>query len=158
MEGTTRLTNPRAQGDTVEIVAKFRARNAEKFGLRVRTGNGQRTVIGYDVDRGGIYVDRTRSGDVSFSPSFPSVEFAPVELRNGYVTLRVLVDRSSVEVFEGRGQGHHHRPDLPGSGQPRNSALLPRRPSSARRPDSLEAAIHLEVAPGRTLTRSSLLE
>jgi fructan beta-fructosidase len=104
VEGTTRLTNPRAKGDTVEIVAKFRARNAEKFGLRVRTGNGQRTVIGYDVDRGGIYVDRTRSGDVSFSPSFPSVEFAPVELRNGYITLRVLVDRSSVEVFEGRGR------------------------------------------------------
>ena len=149
VEGTTRLTNPRAKGDTVEVIAKFRARNAEKFGLRVRTGNGQRTVIGYDVDRGGIYVDRTRSGDVSFSPSFPSVEFAPVELSNGYVTLRVLVDRSSVEVFEGRGKGHHHRPDLPGSGQPRNSALLRRRPSSARRPDSLEAAIHLEVAPGR---------
>jgi fructan beta-fructosidase len=104
VEGTTRLTNPRAKGDTIEVIAKFRARNAEKFGLRVRTGNGQRTVIGYDVDRGGIYVDRTRSGDVSFSPSFPSVEFAPVELSNGYVTLRVLVDRSSVEVFEGRGR------------------------------------------------------
>ena len=84
-------------------MAKFRARNAENFGLRVRTGNGQRTVIGYDVDRGGIYVDRTESGDVSFSPSFPSVEFAPVALKNGYITLRVLVDRSSVEVFEGRG-------------------------------------------------------
>ena len=81
VEGTTRLTNPRAKGDTVEVIAKFRARNAEKFGLRVRTGNGQRTVIGYDVDRGGIYVDRTRSGDVSFSPSFPSVEFAPVKLK-----------------------------------------------------------------------------
>jgi fructan beta-fructosidase len=104
VEGTTRLTNPRAKGDTIEVIAKFRARNAEKFGLRVRTGNGQRTVIGYDVDRGGIYVDRTRSGDVSFSPSFPSVEFAPVKLSNGYITLRVVVDRSSVEVFEGRGR------------------------------------------------------
>ena len=104
VEGTTRLTNSRAKGDTIEVIARFRARNAENFGLRVRTGNGQRTVIGYDVDRGGIYVDRTRSGDVSFSPSFPSVEFAPVALNNGYITLRVLVDRSSVEVFEGRGR------------------------------------------------------
>lgn len=104
LEGTTRLTNSRAKGDTVEIIAKFRARNAEKFGLRVRTGNGQRTVIGYDVERGGIYVDRTKSGDVSFSPSFPSAEFAPVKMSNGYVTLRVLVDRSSVEVFEGKGK------------------------------------------------------
>ena len=27
-----------------------------------------------------------------------------MELNNGYITLRVLVDRSSVEVFEGRGR------------------------------------------------------
>ena len=72
VEGTTRLTNPRAKGDTVEVVAEFRARNAQNFGLRVRTGNGQRTEIGYDVDRGGIYVDRTRSGDVSFSRASPA--------------------------------------------------------------------------------------
>lgn len=104
LEGTTRLTNARATGDTVDVIAKFRARNADKFGLRVRTGNGQRTVIGYDVDRGGIYVDRTKSGDVSFDPSFPSVGFAPVKLDNGYLTLRVLVDRSSVEVFDGNGR------------------------------------------------------
>ena len=71
LEGTTRLTNPRAKGDTLEIVATFRARNAENFGLRVRTGNGQRTVIGYDVDRGGIYVDRTKSGDVEPKPELP---------------------------------------------------------------------------------------
>ena len=39
--------------------------------LRVRTGNGQRTVIGYDVERGGIYVDRTKSGDVGFNAELP---------------------------------------------------------------------------------------
>jgi fructan beta-fructosidase len=104
LEGTTKLTSSRAKGDTVEVTAKFRARNADKFGLRVRTGNGQRTTIGYDVARGGIYLDRTKSGDVSFNPSFPSIEFAPVKLDDGDITLRVLVDRSSVEVFEGGGR------------------------------------------------------
>ena len=62
----------------MEILAEFRARDAEKFGVNVRAGNGQRTVIGYDVDRGGIYVDRTKSGDVGFNATFPSVEFAPL--------------------------------------------------------------------------------
>ena len=33
-----------ARGDTVEIMAEFRARDAEKFGVHVRAGNGQRTV------------------------------------------------------------------------------------------------------------------
>ena len=88
----------------MEIQAEFRARDADKFGVQVRVGNGQRTVIGYDVDRGAVYVDRTRSGNVGFNATFPSVEYAPLRVRNGKVTLRILVDRSSVEVFADRGQ------------------------------------------------------
>ena len=98
------LHGPGTSGDTLDIVATFRARDAKDFGLNVRVGNGQLTRIGYDVRRGGVYVDRTASGDVSFSPQFPSVEFAPLPLRAGTVRLRVLVDRSSVEVFADGGR------------------------------------------------------
>ena len=42
-----------AAGDTVEIVAEFKAKDADQFGVNVRTGNGQRTTVGYDVARGG---------------------------------------------------------------------------------------------------------
>jgi fructan beta-fructosidase len=104
LPGTTTLHGPGSSGDTLNIVAKFRAQDAEKFGLRVRVGNGQHTTIGYDVHRGGIYVDRTKSGNVAFSSTFPSVEFAPLKLQGGMVTLRVLVDRSSVEVFANDGR------------------------------------------------------
>ena len=103
-EGTTTLHGSRARGDTVEILAQFKANDADKFGINVRVGNGQRTVIGYDTFRGGVYVDRTQSGNVSFNATFPSVEFAPLKVRNGVVKLRILVDRSSVEVFADRGQ------------------------------------------------------
>jgi fructan beta-fructosidase len=41
---------------------------------------------------------------VAFNATFPSVEFAPLKVKNGIVTLRILVDRSSVEVFADRGQ------------------------------------------------------
>ena len=45
------------------------------------------------------------SGNVAFSPSFPSMEFAPLQLdRNGRVHLRIIVDRSSVEVFANDGR------------------------------------------------------
>ena len=105
LPGTTTLKSKRAKGDTIEIRAKFRARDAEKFGIKVRAGKGERTVIGYDTDRQGVYVDRTKSGNVSFSPSFPSVEFAPLEPgKDGIITLRILVDRSSVEVFDKNGR------------------------------------------------------
>jgi fructan beta-fructosidase len=104
IEGTTTLRGKGAHGDTLEIRADFKAKDANKFGLNVRTGNGQLTTVGYDVSRGGIYVDRTKSGDVGFDVTFPSVEFAPLRVRNGIVTLRILVDRSSLEVFSDRGQ------------------------------------------------------
>jgi fructan beta-fructosidase len=104
LSGTTTLHGRGASGDTLDIVAEFKARDADKFGLNVRVGNGQHTSIGYDVRRGGVYVDRTQSGNVAFSPQFPSVEFAPLKLGSGMVTLRVLVDRSSVEVFANDGR------------------------------------------------------
>lgn len=99
LEGATTLQGAGARGDTVEILAEFRARDADKFGVQVRAGNGQGTVIGYDVNRAAVYLDRTKSGDVGFSAAFPSVEYAPLQVRNGKITLRILVDRSSVEVF-----------------------------------------------------------
>ena len=79
LPGTTTLKSKRAQGDTVEILAKFRARDAEEVRRQGSAGKGERTVIGYDTARQGVYVDRTKSGNVGFSPSFPSVEFAPLK-------------------------------------------------------------------------------
>ncbi|MDQ3790885.1 MAG: GH32 C-terminal domain-containing protein [Actinomycetota bacterium] len=93
-----------AEGQALDIEAIFSPRDAERFGLTVLSGPGQETVIGYDTARGELYVDRTRSGRVDFSPDFPAVQRAPLAAVNGKVTLRVLVDRSSVEVFGGGGQ------------------------------------------------------
>jgi levanase len=101
--GTTALTDPRAQGKALDIVARFDPKNASRFGLKVRTGNGQQTVIGYDVASGEVYVDRTQSGDASFSADFPGVQRAPLATVGGKVSLRVLVDWSSVEVVAGNG-------------------------------------------------------
>ena len=41
---------------------------------------------------------------VGFDATFPSVDFAPLPVKNGKVTLAILVDRSSVEVFGEDGQ------------------------------------------------------
>ena len=58
------------------------------------------TVIGYDATTGKVFVDRTNSGNTAFHPAFASIEDAPVTLdKKGNVTLRIYLDRSSVEVF-----------------------------------------------------------
>lgn len=71
----------------------------------MRTGaGGEETVIGYDSTTEELYVDRTRSGASDFSSAFPGVQRAPLKAENGKVTLRILVDWSSVEVFGGSGE------------------------------------------------------
>ncbi|GAA3794593.1 GH32 C-terminal domain-containing protein [Streptomyces phyllanthi] len=99
------LIGPAAKGRALDIEATFSLKDAERFGLKVRTGaGGEETVIGYDTTTQELYVDRTRSGAVDFNSTFPGVQTAPLKARNGKVKLRILVDWSSVEVFGGNGE------------------------------------------------------
>ncbi|MCT9139439.1 GH32 C-terminal domain-containing protein [Streptomyces violarus] len=94
-----------AKGKALDIEATFSLKDADRFGLKVRTGaGGEETVIGYDTTTQELYVDRTRSGAVDFNSTFPGVQTAPLKPKNGKVKLRILVDWSSVEVFGGNGE------------------------------------------------------
>jgi fructan beta-fructosidase len=89
-----------ATGTAYELTATFDPGTAGTVGVKVRTGNGQETRIGYDRSAGEVFVDRTKSGNVGFSLDFPGVQRAPLSPgANGEVTLKVLVDWSSVEIF-----------------------------------------------------------
>jgi levanase len=101
--GVTNLPD-RADGTLLEIEAEFEFGTADEFGLHVRGGDGQRTVIGYDVDAQELFVDRTASGLVGFHPAFPGVHAGPLTVEDGRVRMKIYVDRSSVEVFGGEGQ------------------------------------------------------
>ncbi|MBB5814760.1 GH32 C-terminal domain-containing protein [Streptomyces collinus] len=99
------LIGPAAEGKALDIEATFSLRDADRFGLKVRTGaGGEETVIGYDATTEELYVDRTRSGTVDFHSTFPGIQRAPLKAEKGKVKLRILVDRSSVEVFGGNGE------------------------------------------------------
>lgn len=88
-----------AWGQVLRIDVELFPGSAEDIGLIVRAGGAESTRIGYDRASRCLRIDRTRSGQVNFHPSFASVESAPVDLVNGTVRLAVYVDRSSVEVF-----------------------------------------------------------
>jgi fructan beta-fructosidase len=95
------------EGDTVELVADFnvtKQTSAKAFGFKVRKGNGQYTTIGYNNVKKALYVDRTHAGDDHFYDQFARVHEAPAEPVNGHVKMRILVDRSSVELFGNDGQ------------------------------------------------------
>jgi len=93
------------RGNALDIRATLRLGTATQAGLKVRTGNGEETIIGYDAEARELYVDRTRSGRSDFSRDFAAdVQRAPLTARHGRVRLRILVDWSSVEVFADQGR------------------------------------------------------
>jgi fructan beta-fructosidase len=102
--GSTSLVAQGIRGKALEIAAEFEAGSASEFGLTVRAGDGEETLIGVDPKAGRLFVDRTRSGEVAFHKDFPGRQMAPLAMENGRVRLRVFVDWSSVEVFAGDGR------------------------------------------------------
>jgi sucrose-6-phosphate hydrolase SacC (GH32 family) len=77
--------------------------NAKEVGWRLIAAGGAFTLVGFDREKQEIFIDRTHSGNTSFSKDFPVRTSAPLRLNGGQLRLRVLVDRSSVEVFAGDG-------------------------------------------------------
>jgi sucrose-6-phosphate hydrolase SacC (GH32 family) len=94
-------------GETLEIIAELevsQGMDADRLGLRVRTGNDEYTTIGYVPKQEKLFVDRTHSGNVGFNAAFPGIHVADLEPVTDRIRLHVFVDRSSVEVFANDGQ------------------------------------------------------
>jgi fructan beta-fructosidase len=85
-------------GEAYELIARFENVDAAEFGLKVRVGGGEETVIGYDAAKKELFVDRTKSGR-KFHDAFPARHAVAMGSDGNRVALHILVDRSSVEVF-----------------------------------------------------------
>ncbi|KAL2786925.1 glycosyl hydrolase [Aspergillus keveii] len=98
-------------GKALEIELSF-SRKASlategEFGIAVAATKdyAQETRVGYDFATGQVFVDRSRSGEVGFDGTFASRYHAPLVLgADGSVSLRILLDWSSVEVFACEGE------------------------------------------------------
>ncbi|WP_273833548.1 glycoside hydrolase family 32 protein [Guptibacillus sedimenti] len=93
------------KADTYEVVAEFDLETSGEFGFRVRKGDEEETIVGYDSKNNLAFIDRQNSGDTSFHEQFPGVYRAPLEpTEDGKVKLHLFVDRSSVELFANDGK------------------------------------------------------
>jgi len=99
-ERPTRLTATVAR---VEVRVALGAACEAGLVIRRSADGSVGTRIGVRRD-GTLVVDRTRSGNVTFNPLFPSVEEAPVRVRDGEVRFTAYLDRSSVEVLGENGK------------------------------------------------------
>jgi fructan beta-fructosidase len=65
---------------TFELDAAINTRSAQQTGWRILRSDGTETVIGYDRRKASLFIDRTHSGTVAFSPDFPSRMEAPLNV------------------------------------------------------------------------------
>ena len=72
--------------------------------LAVRHGKTEETRVDLVLGDGLLRVDRTRSGRKDFSKAFTTAHTAPVRIVNGKASLRLLVDRGSIEAFAQGGE------------------------------------------------------
>jgi len=75
-------------------------------GLKLLQGPGEETIVGVTSagDWRRVFLDRTKSGQVTFHPKFPGVYATPWFDHNRPVKLQVFVDACSVEVFVNDGE------------------------------------------------------
>ena len=95
------LLRPQATLSPASAASADNQENNDLATLRSATARFHR----YDVARQELTLDRQHSGNVAFHPMFAmSLETAKVPLRDGQLQLRLLVDKSVVEVFAQDGE------------------------------------------------------
>lgn len=87
-----------------EIILEFEFDTAARFGIRVRSGNDESTIIGYDAVSQLLFVDRRNSGDHSFSDQFAKVHSTKLTPTQNKIQLHIFIDSCSVEVFADGGR------------------------------------------------------
>lgn len=80
----------------VEIV--IQNAGASKIAFCLLNDKGEKVSMYYDLNRKQFVMDRSESGTVDFSKDFSAVTVAPVNV-DKELTLRLFVDRSSIEAF-----------------------------------------------------------
>jgi len=95
---------PDDNGGICEIMAEFDAMGSDSLTLVLSNKAGNRVTMTYNAETRTMSADRTQSGIVDFSESFPAVTVAPTLEENGRISLRIFLDRSSIELFGNDGR------------------------------------------------------
>jgi len=88
----------------LELELNLDTRGASRVELQFANARGESTVLAIDRAAARYELDRRASGAVDFSPDFPGVQTAPLPVHGGPTSLRIFLDRSSVEVFINAGE------------------------------------------------------
>lgn len=94
---------PVANDGICEILAEIDGRNASSVDLKLSNALGEYSTITFDPVSKTVSFDRRKSGITDFSNDFPAVTVAPTMCDSNKISLRIFIDRSSIEVFDNAG-------------------------------------------------------
>ena len=80
------------------------ATRAEQAGLRLSNAAGEETIVGVRASGPELFVDRRRSVAAATHEEYAGRHAGPLRWREGRITVRLIFDRSVVEVFANEGE------------------------------------------------------
>ena len=98
------LTAPSALPPSAEIELEVRRTAGGEAGVRLFNAAGEEAVIGVAAQGPEVFVDRRRSRLTAFHEAYPGRQAGPVRWKDDRVALRILFDRSTLEVFANDGE------------------------------------------------------
>jgi sucrose-6-phosphate hydrolase SacC (GH32 family) len=105
IEGEVDITGEVSYVPTGELRLSFDAAMESKdFGIQLSNPQGQQVRIGYEPAGKRFYVDRTASGKHDFSKDFSGRHYAPRLSKENFVSLHLVIDVASVELFADNGE------------------------------------------------------
>lgn len=95
---------PAANGGVCEILLDLDCTKADSTIIEISNKAGEYVELRYDPTSHTLSFDRRNSGTVDFSQDFPAVTVAPTFESDKKISLRIFVDKSSMEVFGNDGK------------------------------------------------------
>ncbi|MEZ4825235.1 MAG: glycoside hydrolase family 32 protein [Bacteroidia bacterium] len=102
---TTQISNlfplTKDSGSLAELELSFdlAGSTATAFGLELTNDKGEKVRIGYEKEGDRFFIDRRQSGNTDFSEEFAEIHYAPNIGGSNTVSMHLLVDVASVELF-----------------------------------------------------------
>ena len=72
---------------------------SDNFSILLSNNLKEKLVVGYDKESNQFYIDRTMAGKSDFNKEFPEKHSAPRISENKEMTLSLIIDKSSLELF-----------------------------------------------------------
>lgn len=95
---------PVSNDGVCEILLDLDCRRADSVDIRIANNADESVTLRYNSSDHSLSFDRRHSGIVDFSQDFPAVTVAPTFENDKKISLRIFIDKSSMEVFGNNGK------------------------------------------------------